>query len=211
MSTWKEKEEEARRRHILDVAERLFAEKGLLETSVSDIAREAECGVGTLYKYFSDRNTLIESLLADRLTAHHSALENAMNADLSPPLLVERLVEAYLQSVADRAGFFRMYFTHFHPGTERHCGECAQTDDAEEHKRVMFARLDEIFERGINEGCFADPGEPQYLSTALFGMLMSFYFLAEFRFNGKIDVPGFKTAILKIFFEQTLLCKDKER
>ena len=49
LRTRKEIEEEARRQHILITAERLFAERGLIDTSVADIAKEAEFGIGTLY------------------------------------------------------------------------------------------------------------------------------------------------------------------
>jgi len=210
MSTWKEKEDEARRQHILLVAEKLFAEKGLNETSIADIAREAEFGVGTLYKYFLDRNTLVESLLADRLNAHFAELEVAMNGDGTPPELIERLVDAYLRSVHSRSQFFRMYFTHFHPGHQPCRPDASAENDTISSEKAMFSRLDEIFQDGITQGFFVNPGQTDYLSAALFGMLMSFYFLCEFRYDGHMDVSGYKSAILRIFFENTLIQKKVE-
>ena len=51
----KEQEDDNRRLYILKTAEKLFAQNGFHETSVSDIARESELGIGTLYKYFKDK------------------------------------------------------------------------------------------------------------------------------------------------------------
>lgn len=50
---------------VLRAARRMFAEHGT-ECSFEDIAREAGVGVGTVYRRFPDRRTLIEALLEER-------------------------------------------------------------------------------------------------------------------------------------------------
>jgi AcrR family transcriptional regulator len=54
---------EARRARVLEVASRLFAERGYEATSVNDVADEAEVSVGALYKYFPDKPALLEGAL----------------------------------------------------------------------------------------------------------------------------------------------------
>jgi AcrR family transcriptional regulator len=54
----------ARRTKVLEVATRLFAERGYEATSVNDVAREAGVSIGALYKYFSDKPALLEGVLA---------------------------------------------------------------------------------------------------------------------------------------------------
>lgn len=47
------------RRHIADVAARLFAERGYEHVAVSDVAREAEVAEQTVYNYFQSKDQLV--------------------------------------------------------------------------------------------------------------------------------------------------------
>ena len=47
---------------ILDVALRLISEQGFHGTPMSQVAQEAQVGVGTIYRYFDSKETLINSL-----------------------------------------------------------------------------------------------------------------------------------------------------
>lgn len=63
--------EEFRIRSIHEAAVRVIARKGLAQTTMQDIADEAEIAKGTIYLYFQDRTRLLESLADatfDRLT-----------------------------------------------------------------------------------------------------------------------------------------------
>lgn len=55
----------ARRARVLEVATRLFAERGYEATSVNDVAAEAGVSIGALYKYFPDKPALLEGVLAN--------------------------------------------------------------------------------------------------------------------------------------------------
>jgi TetR/AcrR family transcriptional repressor of uid operon len=52
----------ARREHILDAAEKCFAEAGFHRTSIHDICREAGVSPGALYVYFDSKEALIAGL-----------------------------------------------------------------------------------------------------------------------------------------------------
>ncbi len=56
-------ESESTRERILDVAERLFASKGLAGTAVRDIAREAGLTAPSLYNHFEGKQALYEAVL----------------------------------------------------------------------------------------------------------------------------------------------------
>jgi AcrR family transcriptional regulator len=56
-------ESESTRERILDVAERLFAQRGLAGTAVRDIAREAGLTAPSLYNHFDGKQALYEAVL----------------------------------------------------------------------------------------------------------------------------------------------------
>ena len=57
-------ESESTRDRILDVAEQLFAQKGLAGTAVRDIARAAGLTAPSLYNYFEGKQALYEAVIA---------------------------------------------------------------------------------------------------------------------------------------------------
>lgn len=54
--------EDERRRAILECAARLFGHYGHAKTTIADIAREAQIGVGTVYLVFSSKEEIVEEL-----------------------------------------------------------------------------------------------------------------------------------------------------
>ena len=95
---------ELNRRRILAAAESLFACRGVEQVTMHDVAREAEVGVGTLYRRFGDRAGLALALLDDRERTFQEQLIRGL-----PPLgpgapAHERLLAfgpAYLEFVED--------------------------------------------------------------------------------------------------------------
>ena len=63
---------------ILQTARKCFAERGLSVT-LNDIAHEAGVGVGTVYRRFADKDSLIEALLATKFEAMNEAAARAAN------------------------------------------------------------------------------------------------------------------------------------
>lgn len=53
---------EVRKEQILKAAERSFAQKGFHESTIAEIAKEAEVSEGTIYEYFSSKEGLLFSI-----------------------------------------------------------------------------------------------------------------------------------------------------
>lgn len=66
------------RRQILAAARQLFAEHGIDQTSMNEIARAAGVGVGTLYRRYAHKGQLCEALLMDDLQAFRARVERAL-------------------------------------------------------------------------------------------------------------------------------------
>jgi len=200
----KEREERDRRAVVLEVAERLFAEKGIGEASMAEIARESELGMGTLYKYFEDKHTLIQKLVEDRMGAHFDALEAALRAEAAPEDVVTSTVGTYLSSVKAHSRFFKFFMTHFHPGVSEARGGPVDVSFLAARRGRIIELATALFQRGIDAGRFAPVGADA-LVGALFGMMMSFHFHGECALEGAWDAEDFKEKILTIFFHPVLL------
>ncbi|PKM67872.1 MAG: hypothetical protein CVU95_04285 [Firmicutes bacterium HGW-Firmicutes-2] len=61
----REKKKERIKMQILEVAKKIFEEKGYEDTSISEIARHCDIGVGTVYNYFASKPELYVSIMAD--------------------------------------------------------------------------------------------------------------------------------------------------
>jgi AcrR family transcriptional regulator len=96
-----------KRGQILDAALRLFSERGFHGSAVPDIARAAGVGTGTIYRYFPDKEGLVNALYQHWRARFNALVLAPMPADLPPraqfDLYWQRLVGfAQQQPVAAR-------------------------------------------------------------------------------------------------------------
>jgi AcrR family transcriptional regulator len=65
------------RQQLLDVARDLFVERGA-NAPLDQIAKRAGVGIGTLYRHFADRETLMRAVVLDALAQSADAGERAL-------------------------------------------------------------------------------------------------------------------------------------
>lgn len=102
-----------RRRHIVDVAAKLFDGRGYHATTVEDIAEAAGLKKATIYHYFVGKDRILAEIhesFIERLIAQHAA-----RADLSipPDLQLLEVITDMLEVTATRRGHVRTFFEHF--------------------------------------------------------------------------------------------------
>jgi AcrR family transcriptional regulator len=88
------------RRRVLEVAERLFAERGDAVT-MDEIAREAGVGTGTVYRRFGDRAGLAQALLDTRERELQAEILRGP-APLGPGAPARERLHAFLHALVDR-------------------------------------------------------------------------------------------------------------
>jgi AcrR family transcriptional regulator len=93
---------ERNRQRILAAAAEVFTQRGL-EATLDDIARAAGVGVGTVYRRFPDKETLIAELFRDRIDALVAVAEKACTA-ADPWLGLVSYLEFAAESMADDTG-----------------------------------------------------------------------------------------------------------
>src|SRR5579864_913186 len=74
------------RARLIDVALRLFGEKGYQSTSVADVQREADCHSGSFYHFFPTKQDLLLAVLERYRTGIVPMLIEPAWADISDPI-----------------------------------------------------------------------------------------------------------------------------
>ncbi len=92
---------ERNRRLLLDAARELFAQRGL-QVTLDDVAHHAGLGVGTAYRRFGTRETLIDALFDERVRDIVSLAEHALEVEDAWEGLVGFLERTLALQAADR-------------------------------------------------------------------------------------------------------------
>jgi AcrR family transcriptional regulator len=84
------------RERLLLVARQLFAEKGVSETSMNEIAHAAQVGPGTLYRHFAHKGELCEALLKNDMAAFWTRVDTMLEQmkEESPLSQLDWLIDA---------------------------------------------------------------------------------------------------------------------
>jgi AcrR family transcriptional regulator len=90
------------RADILDAAERIFAERGLTEGSLRDIAKHSGFSTAAIYNYFDNKQHLLAETLVRRGTDLLDVIDAAAASDGTPMDRLHRIVD-------DTVAFFETY------------------------------------------------------------------------------------------------------
>lgn len=96
---------------ILDAAEAQFNQHGFYATTMESIARAADMAVGSLYFYFTNKDSLYYATLERGLVALESALSAALAAlpdDARPIQRLDAMGDAYVRFAFEHVSLFRM-------------------------------------------------------------------------------------------------------
>jgi AcrR family transcriptional regulator len=97
-----------RRDQVIDVARRLFGERGSTDVSMDEIATEAGVARSTVYVYFANRDELLRACLQRMHNQLIDAVAGSWEEDAEPSVRLERLIEEMLARVDDSPAFFRL-------------------------------------------------------------------------------------------------------
>jgi AcrR family transcriptional regulator len=85
-----------RRKHILDVATRVFSKKGFAGTQVDEVADRAGLGKGTVYRYFKDKKELFFSVVDRGMEDLKNSVLEEMAKEEKPLDKIKKAIETYL-------------------------------------------------------------------------------------------------------------------
>ena len=171
----RERERLRQREEMLAAAYDLFSQKGYHHVSMHEIAARAEFAIGTLYKFFQNKEDLYKALLLDRCDRFEAAMEQAIEG---PEDELEKL-RSYIRKKGERfrqnLPFVRLFLAE-RRGASFNI-KAGLDDEMRQRHRAFLEKLAAIFDSGIRNKRFQKIADPFHLAVALDSTLDAFLLL----------------------------------
>ena len=169
----RERQNLRQRGEILQTALKLFSEKRYHDVSMHDIAREADFGVGTLYKFFTSKEDLYKALIVDTAEKWNQVVAQALEQERDPVRAIKKYVTIHRELFFENLAVVRLYFAET-KGAYFNIKAGFDRDLLKLHDEHI-KRLASVFERGIKENVFRAL-DPHHMALALDGIINAFLF-----------------------------------
>jgi len=184
---------ERKRRHILEAASRVFAERDYHSVSMDQVARRARVGKGTLYRYFDSKEDLYLALLDSALLLLTDRLEQEEKAGLPPDQTLSRMVSAIVSTFGQHLPSFRVL-----NGNEARL-VVRKRQLFQSRRRHLVMLLGRVLERGVTAGIFRAV-DPVATPSLLIGMVWG----AVLNHSEESPPEVLARTIVDVFFRGTL-------
>jgi len=155
---------------ILEVAEKLFSEKGFEGTSIRDISKHAKINIAMVSYYFGSKERLLEALILYKTSDLKLQLENLLHENLEPLEKVNKLVEIYINRISCNKGIFRVL--HFELNNQkREKSMIAFT----ELKKGNLKSVESIITQGQSKGVFRKDVIIPLITPTIIGTFFHFH------------------------------------
>ncbi len=160
-----QKKSEVRRKQILSAAERVFAQKGFQESTISEVAREAGVSDATIYEYFSTKEELLFSIPGETARRGKENLEALLKMVRGAANKLRGIIYHYLtfyETHPDYAAVAMLILKQ-----NRKFLETEAYNDVRELSRLMI----DIIEDGISSGEFKSDTNPYMVRAVILGAI----------------------------------------
>ncbi len=158
----------ARRQQILDAATVVFAEKGILATTVRDIGDRVGMHSGSLYHHFPSKEAMIAAILTPSVATLIDAFDRIVATTDDPVEVLRNGIEAAVRQTAADPQVARILHQDQH-----HITDLAGLHEVVRARREMRDRIEATVERGIADGLLRDDVDPRITSKAVLDLVLA--------------------------------------
>jgi TetR/AcrR family transcriptional regulator len=171
----REREKLRQRQEMLVSALGLFSEKGYHNVSMHQIAEKAEFAIGTLYKFFKNKEELYKALMLEQADVFHAGLTKALQGPDDEIEKLRNYVKVKGELFRANVSMIRLYFAETR-GASFNVMAGLDSEIRERYYRFMQT-LASVFERGMKRKRFKTVAAPYHLAIALDNLANAFLFL----------------------------------
>jgi len=160
------------RQEMLTAALDLFSQKGYHSVSMHEIAEKAEFAIGTLYKFFQNKEDLYKALVLEKCDRFEAAITRGIEESGDEVEKLRNYIRIRGEMFRDNLPFIRIYLA------ERRGASFNVKAGLEEEMRKRYytclEKLAMIFENGITSKRFRKIADPFHLAVALDSVVDAF-------------------------------------
>ncbi len=175
----KEREKEQRKQLILNAAQKLFFSKGLVNTTMDDIAREAELAKGTLYLYFSSKENIQYEVSVRGSELLNKRMREVIDENLSGLENLLRMGWAFIKFSRQENDFFNLFLYFQNLDIEELGIPKEKIEDYFLHSSP-FKLLIDLVEKGIKDGSLREDLPVKDTATTLWSNIMGLLIVQQF-------------------------------
>lgn len=154
-----------KREHILEVAEKLFAQNGFNGTSVRDIAKEAEVNIAMISYYFGSKEKLLIAVFNKSAADIRFRLEEILHDDKLDSLdKVYKLIDTYIDRIIKKQHFHKIMVREQVTDKDNLISDLIRETKQKNQKLVAA-----LIHNGQKKGDFKKSVDIPLLMTTLFG------------------------------------------
>lgn len=171
----REREKLRQRQEMLDAAVKLFSKDGYHNVSMLKIAQEAEFAIGTLYKFFRNKEDLYKSIIIKQANTFHEELTAALAAKDDVVEKLRNYINSKGSVFMNNVSVVRLYFAETR-GASFNIKAGLDKEIREDYEQLM-QELAKVFEAGIQQKRFQQIADPYHLAVALESLTNTFLLL----------------------------------
>jgi len=173
--TRREREKFNHRRQILDTALELFSEFGYHNVSMHRIAQKAEFAVGTMYKFFPNKEELFRAMIVESAERANALFINALEIPGNEIEKIRNYVRVMGEVLMEDEAVLKLYIGRTH-GAGVDLAACLNEEIRQLYEKVLM-KLADIFAAGIEAGRFKPLLAPYYLAVSISSLINAFLLL----------------------------------
>ncbi len=198
----REREKLAQRREMMAAALELFSERGFRNVSMQEIAEKSEFAIGTLYKFFRNKEDLYRALILEQSSRFHEAVTKAIEGPEEEIEKLRNFVKAKGEVFRANVAMIRLYFSETQ-GARVNVMAGFDSEVRERYRRFLRS-FASVFESGMKRERFRRIADPYHLAVALESFTNAFLFL-WLEEPERHPYPDDPDTILNILFKGLLL------